>query len=84
MTYDGQPYHRAKYKEIVTEQVILGYLTKGGVTYRDSETMTPYERKIAIEAINNLYKEQNEKQEAAVKQAKIARQNQSPKSLMHK
>lgn len=84
MTSDGQPYHRAKYKEIISEQVILGYLTKGGVTYQDSEEMTPYERKIALQTIKDLLEAQNRKQEEAINQAKINRQNHSPKSRMTK
>lgn len=82
MTSDGQPYHRAKYKEIISEQVILGYLTKGGVTYQESEEMTPYERKIALQTIKDLLEAQNKKQEEAINQAKINKQNRSPKSRM--
>lgn len=83
MTSDGQPYHRVKYKEIISEQVILGYLTKGGVSYNDSENMTPYERKIALDTIKELLETQNQKQEEAMKQAKLNKQNRSPKSRLN-
>lgn len=82
MTSDGQPYHRARYKEIIAEQVILGYLTKGGVTYQDSEKMTPHERRIALDTIKELLDTQNRKQEEAINQSKINKQNKSPKSRL--
>ena len=67
LTSDGQPYARAKFKEIITEQVILSYLTKGGVTYGDTQQMTPYERQLAADAIQKFLKEQAEAQEEAIK-----------------
>ena len=54
MTSDGQPFHRFKFKSIIEEQVLLGYLTNGGVTYADSNEMSPYERKLALDAIKEL------------------------------
>lgn len=83
MTSDGQPYHRVRYKEIVSEQVILGYLTKGGVTYQDSELMTPFERKIALDTIKNLLDTQNKKREEMIEKARIQRKNSSPKSRIN-
>jgi hypothetical protein len=54
LTSKGEPYHRVRYKNIIEEQVILGYLTKGGVAYGDSENMTPYERKLALETMKKF------------------------------
>lgn len=82
LTSDGQPFHRVKYKQIVSEQVTLGYLTKGGVSYRDSEEMTPYERKIALDTITEILNEQVSKQNEMIKQAEMNRKNSSPKSRM--
>lgn len=82
LTSDGQPFHRVKYKQIVSEQVTLGYLTKGGVSYRDSEEMTPYERKIALDTITEILNEQVSKQNEMIKQAEMNRNNSSPKSRM--
>lgn len=59
MTSDGQPYAVAKFRAIVQEQVMLGYLTKGGVTFGDSEQMTPYERTIALEVMKEILDKQN-------------------------
>lgn len=69
MTSDGQPYFRARFKSIVEEQVLLGYLTKGGVTYGDTEEMTPHERKIALDTIKELLEAQNKAQENSMKKA---------------
>lgn len=84
MTSDGQPLYRVKYKQIVSEQVTLGYLTKGGVSYRDSEEMTPYERKIALDTITEILNDQVSKQNEMIKQAEMNRKNSSPKSRMTK
>lgn len=80
-TYDGKPFKREKYKSIIQEQVILSYLTKGGVTYGDSEMMTPHEREIALSAIKEILKVQSENQAKAVQEAKSANPNKTPKTL---
>lgn len=54
MTSDGQPFAVAKYKSIVEEQVLLSYLTKGGVSYGDSDNMTPYERGLALKVMQEF------------------------------
>lgn len=84
MTSDGQLYHRAKFKQIISEQVTLGYLTKGGVPYGDSEKMTPYERKIALDIIRDIIDSEVKAKEKAIQDAKIARDNSSPKSRLTK
>ena len=45
------------------EQVYLSYITKGGVSYSDSEMMSPYERKIALEYMCDLFEKQKELRE---------------------
>ena len=79
MTSDGQPYFRARFKSIVEEQVLLGYLTKGGVTYGDTEEMTPHERKIALDTIKELLEAQNKAQENSMKKAQGS-QSKDPKT----
>lgn len=66
MTDDGRPYAPEKYKSIVQEQVILGYLTQGGVSYQDTEEMTPYERKIAYDTIKEIIESQNKMRQEAI------------------
>lgn len=58
-------------------------MTKGGVTYGDSENMTPYERKIALDAIKELLEEQQKAQDQAIEQARLQKQNDVPKSGLH-
>lgn len=67
MTSNGEPYHRLRYRAIIQEQVMLGYLTKGGITYGDTELMTPHERKIAMDTIKEILEEQNKQRESAIK-----------------
>lgn len=59
MTSDGRPYCRVRFEQIVEEQVTLGYLTKGGVSYSDTESMTPHERKLALEVVEKIIERQN-------------------------
>lgn len=61
LTSDGQPFAQVKYKSIVKEQVTLSYLTNGGVTYGDSDNMTPYERELAIQAMQEILDKSNKK-----------------------
>lgn len=78
MTSDGQPFHRAKYKQIVQEQTMIGYLTKGGVSFRDTEYMTPYERKLVLDTMKEVIDRQNQAHEEAVNRANS--QNKDPKT----
>lgn len=80
LTSDGQPYARARYKQIVEEQVSLGYLTKGGVTYQDSERMTPYERELALKTIVKLLDDTRKSQQKALESSH--KKVQDPKSRM--
>jgi hypothetical protein len=80
LTYDGQPYHRLKYRNIIEEQVLIGYLSKGGVSYHDTDIMTPYERRIAKETLEKIVQEQNNQVQESINQAKLNKKNQSPKS----
>lgn len=57
---------------------MLGYLTKGGVTYGDSEEMSPYEREIALSTMREVLDEQHKAQQAQIDAAK--NKNTDPKS----
>lgn len=56
---------------------MLGYLTKGGITYGDTELMTPHERKIAMDTIKEILEEQNKQREQAIRNSK---QSSDPKT----
>ena len=58
---------------------MLAYLTKGGVTYGDSEEMSPYERKIALDTIQEVIDKQNQAQQEQIDAAKKER-NKDPKT----
>lgn len=58
---------------------MIGYLTQGGVTYGDTEQMTPYERKIALDTIQEVLDHQNKTRQEAVEKAKQSRKS-DPKS----
>ena len=79
MTSNGEPYHRLRYKAIIQEQVMLGYLSKGGITYGDTEEMTPHERKIAKDTIMEILEEQSKQREQAMQNAQ---QPKDPKTRL--
>lgn len=58
---------------------MLAYLTKGGVTYGDSEGMSPYDRKIALDTIQEVLDKQSQAQQAQIDAAKRERE-QDPKT----
>ena len=58
---------------------MLSYLTKGGVTYGDSENMSPYEREIALSTIQEVLEKQHKAQQEQLEAAK-SKKNQDPKS----
>lgn len=57
---EKKPYAPIRYKAIVQEQIYISYMTKGGVSYSDTEKMTPYERKIATDFIKEMLDAQEE------------------------
>lgn len=78
MTSDGQPFAVAKYKSIVEEQVLLSYLTKGGVSYGDSDNMTPYERGLALKVMQEFLDKSK-----AVKQQTSQPYSKDPKARLN-
>lgn len=62
----------------------MSYLTKGGVPYGDSEDMTPYERKLALDAIKEILSVQAEQQSAEIDKAKMSQANSAPRSGLTK
>lgn len=61
----------------------LSFYTKGGVSYSDSDRMTPYERKIAVQTIREILDDQARAQAEAIEQARLQHDNQAPKSGAH-
>lgn len=62
---------------------MLGYMTKGGVSFSESDEMTPYERQIALDTIREAYEEQNKAHQRAIEAAQIQKNNSAPKSGLH-
>lgn len=58
---------------------MISYLSKGGVTYGDTEEMTPYERKVAYDTLREIYDEQAKAQKKAMEQARASREKSSQK-----
>ena len=65
LTSDGQPYNRIRFKTIIQEQVLIGYLTKGGVTYGDTEGMSPHERKLVLDAMKEVIESQSKQPQSS-------------------
>ena len=73
LTSDGKSFAKVRYKEIISEQVALSYLTKGGVSYGDSEKMSPNERHLALESIKEILESQAEAQKKAIQESQNQR-----------
>ena len=82
LTSKGQPYFRVAYKNIVEEQTLIGYLTNGGVTFGDTEKMSPHDRKLVLD----FMKEVNDQKKKAIEESKAAAESKmkapkDPKTL---
>lgn len=62
---------------------MIGYLSKGGVSYSETDEMTPYERKIVYETLKGIHDEQYRAQQAALEEARN-RKNDAPRSGLTK
>ena len=80
MTSDGQYYHRVRFKQIISEQVAIGYMSKGGVSYSDTDNMTPYERKIAYDTLIEIIQGQANKVQSEMNNQRLNDQRSAPRS----
>ena len=60
---------------------MLGYLSKGGITYGDTEKMTPHERKIVRDTIEEILETQSKQREQAYQSSQV---NKDPKTLLNR
>lgn len=59
-------------------------MSKGGVSYSDTDNMTPYERQIAYETLKGIYDEQYAVQQKAFEEARLQKNNNAPRSGLTK
>ena len=48
---NGKPYHSYKYEQILKEQLLIAYLSKGAITITETDDMPINDRKILLTTI---------------------------------
>ena len=61
---------------------MIGYMSKGGVTYGDTEQMTPHERHITLNALKEILEEQAKATKEASKGFQPLDNRNDPKSRL--
>lgn len=51
---DGRTYKHHKYDEIIKEQVIISYLSKGAISVQELDEMSPYDRKLISDTLKEI------------------------------
>lgn len=58
MTDEGRYTTQIAYDNILQEQVIISYMSKGSVTIADTDLMSPYDRKIIYDSLVKIKEEE--------------------------
>ena len=62
---DGIPYKHALYKQIISEQVDISYVSKG-ISISDTDMLCPYDRKLVLEALVRIKEREEEEMKKAI------------------
>lgn len=63
---NGVPYKIQRHQDIIEEQVLIGYLSKGAINLENTDMVSPYERKLILNAILKIKEQENKAQEDAM------------------
>ena len=61
---------------------MIGYMSKGGVTYGDTEKMTPHERQLTLDALKEILESQAKAAKEAGKNVQPLDSKREPKSRL--
>ena len=59
-------YYKEQLDDILDQQIIISQLSKGGITYQDTENMDDYERIYIIQKLIQMKKEEIEARQKAI------------------
>lgn len=64
---NGLTYKQQRYKDIINEQVLISYLSKGALNMVDTEFVTPFDRELILQSIIDIREQEVKAQEEAMK-----------------
>lgn len=70
----GQPYKSYKYEQVLKEQLLLAYLSKGSTSVEEVGRMPINDRKILLTTLRQAEEEKKKKLEQMREEAKMKRQ----------
>lgn len=68
---NGKPYHSYKYEQILKEQLLIAYLSKGAITVTETDDMPINDRKIILNTLRQTEEARKKKMEELREQRKM-------------
>lgn len=76
---NGQPYSSWKYEQVLKEQLLIAYLSKGAVTISDTNSMPINDRHVLLTTLKKIEDDKRKKLEEAEKHRNMtSKSNQIP------
>lgn len=73
MIIDGQPYSFFRYEQILKEQLLIAFLSKGAVTLTETNDLPIHDRKILLDTLRQADEERKKKLEELEQSKKLRR-----------
>ena len=70
---DGQPYSFYRYEQILKEQLLIAYLSKGAITITETDNMPIHDRKLLLDTLRQAEEEKKKKLEELKKERAMRR-----------
>ena len=70
---DGQPYSFYRYEQILKEQLLIAYLSKGAITITETDNMPIHDRKLLLDTLRQAKEEKKKKLEELKKERAMRR-----------
>lgn len=71
MIIDGQPYSFFRYEQILKEQLLIAFLSKGAVTLTETNDLPIHDRKILLDTLRQADEERKKKLEELEQSKKL-------------
>lgn len=64
---NGRTYKSQRYDDIIEEQVLIGYMSKGAIGLSDTDLISPHDRKAVLKSIIKIREQEAAAQEEALR-----------------
>ena len=64
---NGLTYKQQRYRDIIDEQVLISYMSKGSLSMTDTEFVSPYDRELILKSIIKIREQELQAQEEAMR-----------------